>query len=282
MADTRERVAQPLDRQRADFLRSCRARIKPSDVGLPDPKRRRTEGVRRGDVAALSGISVAWYTWLEQGREIRVSDDVLERICHTFRLTGDERVYLFSLVQQRPPRVQAEPECAVPDPIERLVAGMAVPCIAMNVRWDILGWNELSRRLYRDYTQVPPPRRNLAELMFLHLNQQSDLLDPQHTAQRLIAKLKVDYSTYGRDPRFEAMIERLERSSPLFRTMWRSPDINVGSYGVHRFQHRAYGELAFEHTSCLPDGHPTLRMVMCMPADARSREVVAQLCRELT
>jgi transcriptional regulator with XRE-family HTH domain len=280
MTDTREQIAQPLARQRADFLRNCRARIKPSDVGLPDPKRRRTEGVRRGDVAALSGISVAWYTWLEQGREIRVSDDVLERICQTFRLTGDERVYLFSLVQQRAPRVQAEPECAVPESIERLVTGMAVPCIAMNVRWDILGWNELSRRLYRDYAQLPAPRRNLAEMMFLHADRQGDLVDPENTAQRLIAKLKVDYSTYGRDPRFEAMIQRLERSSPLFRTMWRSPDFNVGSYGVHRFQHRVYGELAFEHTSCLPDGHPTLRVVMCMPADARSREVVAQLCRE--
>jgi hypothetical protein len=98
----RKPVRPPIDRQRAEFLRSCRARIKPSDLGLPEPQRRRTEGLRREDVAALSGVSVAWYTWLEQGRQMRVSDEVLERICHTFRLSEDERVYLFSLVQRRP------------------------------------------------------------------------------------------------------------------------------------------------------------------------------------
>ncbi|MBK6674941.1 MAG: helix-turn-helix domain-containing protein [Proteobacteria bacterium] len=107
IANTRSQTRQPLGRQRAEFLRSCRARIKPSDVGLPDPQRRRTAGLRREDVAALSGVSVAWYTWLEQGRDMRVSDEVLERICQTFKLTDDERVYLFSLVQQRAPRVQA-------------------------------------------------------------------------------------------------------------------------------------------------------------------------------
>src|SRR5690348_7959068 len=98
-ANTRKNSRLPIDQQRAEFLRSCRARIKPSDLGLPVPQRKRTDGLRREDVAALSGVSVSWYTWLEQGRDMRVSDDVLERICQTFRLSEDERVYLFSLVQ---------------------------------------------------------------------------------------------------------------------------------------------------------------------------------------
>src|SRR5215470_10322862 len=84
---TRRTSRLPIDRQRAEFLRSCRARMKPSDLGLPVPQRKRTDGLRREDVAALSGVSVSWYTWLEQGREMRVSDEVLERICQTFRLS---------------------------------------------------------------------------------------------------------------------------------------------------------------------------------------------------
>src|SRR5215471_18637596 len=92
----------PIDRQRAEFLRSCRARINPADLGLPVPQRKRTEGLRREDVASLSGVSVSWYTWLEQGRDMRVSDEVLERISQTFKLSEDERIYLFSLAKHRP------------------------------------------------------------------------------------------------------------------------------------------------------------------------------------
>src|SRR6187399_760803 len=123
VANTRSAVRQPLGRQRAEFLRSCRARIKPADVGLPDPQRRRTAGLRREDVAALSGVSVAWYTWLEQGRDMRVSDEVLERICQTFRLSEDERIYLFSLVQHRPPRLGRDSRFDAPIDIVRMISG---------------------------------------------------------------------------------------------------------------------------------------------------------------
>src|SRR5262245_24387236 len=99
------------DHQRAEFLRLCRSRIKPEDAGLAAGRRSRTDGLRREDGAALSGVSVSWYTWLEQGRDIRVSEELLERICRTFRLTADERTYLFSLVQRRLPRTQA-PGCS--------------------------------------------------------------------------------------------------------------------------------------------------------------------------
>ena len=89
-------------RQLIDFLKSCRARLSPSEVGLPDTSRRRTPGLRREDVAAVAGVSVTWYTWLEQGRDIHVSADVLERICATLRMSPDERQYLFALVHHRP------------------------------------------------------------------------------------------------------------------------------------------------------------------------------------
>lgn len=282
IANTRSQTRQPLGRQRAEFLRSCRARIKPSDVGLPDPQRRRTAGLRREDVAALSGVSVAWYTWLEQGRDMRVSDEVLERICQTFKLTDDQRVYLFSLVQQRAPRVQGAPQFEVPPEIERLVTGMTIPAIARNLRWDVLAWNELNSRVFRDYSRIPAGERNLLELLFSSTTAYDDTPEgTQQRLQRIVAKVKVDYSAFGSDRRFESLVQRLERNSPLFRTLWRSPDVNAGSLGVHRFRHREYGDVAFEHVSCIPDGHPTVRIVMCMPADARTRALLAQLNQEL-
>src|ERR1700742_2979427 len=86
---TRKRLRSPVDRQRAEFLRRCRTRMDPAELGLPPAKRKRTAGLRREDVAALSGVSASWYTWLEQGREMRVSDEVLERLCLTLRLSED-------------------------------------------------------------------------------------------------------------------------------------------------------------------------------------------------
>ena len=282
IANPRPQTRQPLGRQRAEFLRSCRARIKPADVGLPDPQRRRTAGLRREDVAALSGVSVAWYTWLEQGREMRVSDEVLERICQTFKLTDDERVYLFSLVQQRAPRVQGSPRFEVPPEIERLVTGMTIPAIARNLRWDVLAWNELNSRVFRDYSRIPQGERNLLELLFSGTTSYDDTPEGvQQRLRRIVAKTKVDYSAFGSDRRFESLVQRLERSSPVFRSLWRSPDVNAGSYGIHHFRHREYGDLAFEHVSCIPDGHPTVRIVMCMPADARTRALIAKLNQEL-
>ncbi|MEJ1963882.1 MAG: helix-turn-helix domain-containing protein [Gammaproteobacteria bacterium] len=92
-------------------------------------------------VASLSGVSACWYAWLEQGRDMRVSDDVLERLCGTLKLSEDERVYLFSLVQHRAPRVRTDEEGEAPAEVVRLIESLPMPAIAMNLCWDVLAWN---------------------------------------------------------------------------------------------------------------------------------------------
>ena len=269
----RKPLRSAIDRQRAEFLRSCRARIKPSDLGLPEPQRRRTEGLRREDVAALSGVSVAWYTWLEQGRQMRVSDEVLERICHTFRLTDDERTYLFSLVQQRPPRLQPDGGQTAPIEVVRMIEAAAVPAVILNLRWDPLAWNKLNSLLLRDYDALPPGQRNLLEILFTTPPSMNPA-EFETTAARVLAKLRVDYSRSGKDPLFEAMIRRMENISPLFRRMWRAPEINVRSYGEYRVRHAEFGQLVFENTAYVPDGHPAIRVVMLTPFDEPTRQAV--------
>src|SRR6478736_1419574 len=143
-------------RQLIDFLKGCRARLSPSQVGLPDTNRRRTPGLRREDVAALAGVSVTWYTWLEQGRDIQVSADVLERVCATLRMSPDEREYLFTLVQHRPAPIKAT----------RILDALGVPAVMMTARWDVIAWNELTR-LFRDYSALPRDRRNLLRILLV-------------------------------------------------------------------------------------------------------------------
>jgi transcriptional regulator with XRE-family HTH domain len=281
IGNTRTSRRLPIDRQRAEFLRSCRARIKPSDLGLPVPQRKRTDGLRREDVAALSGVSVSWYTWLEQGRDMRVSDEVLERICHTFRLSEDERIYLFSLVQHRPPRLHRDARFEAPPEIVRMIQGVAAPAVVMNLRWDVLAWNTLNSVFFRDYAATAPAERNLVEILFTRPPFYEDSLEFESMARRVLAKLRVDYSKAGKDPKFDALIHRLCTVSPVFRRIWRTPEINVRSYGIHRFKHPKHGPLAFEHTSYVPDGHPAVRVVICMPDDAPTREAVAKIHSEL-
>ena len=265
----------PMAQQRSEFLRNCRARIQPGDIGLPEPQRRRTRGLRREDVAALSGVSLAWYTWLEQGREIRVSDDVLERICNTFRLSEDERTYLFTLVQNRPPRPTTEDTPEIEPALVRLMDNLEVPAVLCNLRWDVLHWNRLQGALYRDYSQLALSRRNLIEVLFDQTVDTTVSAEFEQTARRVLAKLRVDYSRSGNDPKFESLIRRMEADSPLFRRIWRTPEINVRSYGLHRFTHAVYGPLAFEHTSYFPEGHPMQRLVMCLPQDDATRAALA-------
>jgi transcriptional regulator with XRE-family HTH domain len=271
----------PIDRQRAEFLRSCRARINPADLGLPVPQRKRTEGLRREDVASLSGVSVSWYTWLEQGRDMRVSDEVLDRIAQTFKLSEDERIYLFSLVQHRPPRLSREARLEAPPEIVRMIDRVAVPAVVMNLRWDVLAWNRLNSIIFRDYAATPAAERNLVEILFTRQSYYTEPAEFEKMARRMLAKLRVDYSKSGDDPRFEALIRRLEMLSPVFRRVWRSPEINIRSYGIHRFRHPQFGELAFEHTSYVPDGHPTVRVVLCTPDDDATRRAVELVRGEL-
>ncbi len=275
------RLRSQVDHQRSEFLRMCRARIKPEDVGLPTGQRARTGGLRREDVAALSGVSASWYTWLEQGRDIRVSDEVLERLSQTFRLTEDERTYLFSLVQHRMPRVLGEGQQEAPPDVARMLQSIGVPAIAMNLRWDVLAWNPLTAALYRDYGKLPVGERNLLEILLTRPVRHMTAAQLEATAQRLCARLRYDYSKYADDPKFEALVRRLSASSPLFNRVWRVPDFTLRAYGLHRFAHARYGALSFEHTSYVPDGHHNIRVVVCTPENVATRRAVAQASAEL-
>ena len=161
-----------------------------------------------------------------------------------------------------------------------MINGVTAPAVVTNLRWDVLAWNRLNSLIFRDYGASPPSERNLVETLFTRPSYYEDPKEFENMARRVLAKLRVDYSKSGDDPRFEALIRRLDTLSPVFRRVWRTPEINVRSYGIHRFRHPLYGDLAFEHTSYVPEGHPTVRVVLCTPDDAATRQVVARVNTE--
>lgn len=272
-AKPRARLRTPLDHQRSEFLRRCRLRLDPGDVGLPADRRSRSGGLRREDVAALAGVSASWYTWLEQGRDIRVSDAVLERVSQALRLNDDERTYLYSLVQHRLPRLQQDTGSEAPADVLRMIHALPNPAVLMNLRCDILAWNAANSALYFDYGTLPPGERNLLEMLLLRPVQLTPT-QVENAVRRLIGRLRFDYSKCAGDPKFEALFRRLVTHSPLFARLWRVPDVSLNAFGVHTLHHDRFGVLTFEHTSYVPDGHPFLRVVVCTPENAAARRAV--------
>jgi transcriptional regulator with XRE-family HTH domain len=267
----------PQRAQLSKFLKNCRARVSPSDAGLPEPDRRRTAGLRREDVAALAGVSVTWYTWLEQGRDVHVSANVLERISSTLRLSDEERDYLFTLAQNRPPPLAIGKPDKVAPAILRMIEALDVPALVMSLRWDVVAWNELYAKAIRDYSELPPDQRNLARILFTRPEYRIDEEEYEAMVRRVVPKLRVDYSQAGCDPDFEALIDELNEASSGFQRAWRDTTVMARSYGINVVRHATLGKISFEHTSYVPEGHPALRLVIYVPQDAAVAEKIAKM-----
>lgn len=266
--------------QLSEFLRSCRGRLSPTRVGLPERRRRRTPGLRREDVAALAGVSVTWYTWLEQGRDIQVSADVLERISGALKLSTTEREYLFALVQNRPPPKKGSGDSQSPAAVERMMSSLALPAIVMTARWDVVAWNSMAVAVFRDYEQIPPERRNLLKILLIDdevYQPDSELYDTM--ARRVLAKFRVDYSQFSGELEFESLIDELNRDSDAFRRLWNSPEVLGYSEGVAEYSQ--HGGLKLEHTSYVPEAATGLRLVIYAPHDEATASKLDRIKQEL-
>lgn len=269
-------------RQLTGFLKTCRARISPTEAGLPDTSRRRTPGLRREDVAALAGMSVTWYTWLEQGREVRASADVLEKIATALRMSPDEREYLFALVQHRPAPYLADEGERVSPEIRRMLDDLNLPAFVMTWRWDVVAWNQLAATVFRDYSKLDPRDRNLIRFILLDPQYRVDPREHEETVSRVLARFRLEYSHTPNDERMNALIKELSENCPDFERLWvRSIEVSTRFHGIVT-RHAKYGRLTFEHTSYVPEGSPKLRLCIFAPHDDATRRRIAALNRDLT
>ncbi|MGD2168320.1 MAG: helix-turn-helix transcriptional regulator [Gammaproteobacteria bacterium] len=265
------------------FLKDRRARIKPADLGLPDAARRRTPGLRREDVAAIAGVSVTWYTWLEQGRDIRVSEQVLEKIATALRLDSDERDYLFMLTQHRLPAPAPADEHYhdVGETLRRMIDSLGIPAIVTTERWDVLYWNSLVTAVIRDYRQFEPAERNLLKILFINEADRLSRKDFEAMAHRVVPKFRVDFSQSAAPEAFEDLVDELSQASSLFKQLWDYPDLATRSVGVHTLDHEKHGPLQFEHSSYVPEGSPHLRVIIYAPWNEGSASIIAEQAQKI-
>ena len=197
------------------FLKSRRARISPATVGLPNGRRRRTPGLRREEVADLAGVGLTWYTWLEQGRDIRVSPEVLAAIARALQLEPAERAHLFRLAGHAPPAT--EPAAASISPRLRRVldAWDPFPAHVAGRRRDLLAWNRASE-VINGWSRLPEGRCNLLWFMFLVPTTRRLLLDWEQEAPLSVAALRAEAGRDLGEPDYQELIGGLLEGSPDF------------------------------------------------------------------
>ena len=237
-------------RELADFLRNRRAAIAPEDVGLPGGGRRRTPGLRREEVAQLAGVGTTWYTWLEQGRDVRASRSVLDALADALRLTPAERrhVLLLGRGEQLPP---APAECEEVSPaVRRLVANLGLsPGYILGRRWDYLAWNDAMAAVFGDPGAVAPEHRNQVWLFFTDPGRRKLMPDWPRFARMLLSRFRADYARHVGDPDFEQLIADLHAASPEFRRWWSQHEVKGDTDGRKEIIHPVAGRMLFEHAA---------------------------------
>lgn len=245
----------------SEFLRSRRERLDPVDVGLIPTGRRRTPGLRREEVAALAGIGLTWYTWLEQGRDISVSASFLDSLSRVLKLDAAERRYLYLLTQQRPPVEPGKTWCVVPPLIHHLMGDLKLsPAYVINLRWDVIAWNKAADYVF-NFSKYEPERRNLLWMIFTDQATRM-LLDPwEAQAHQLISRFRSDFVRATQAPDICELIKDLENIDPDFKTWWHEQDIHGPYYGKRQLNIAGIGRVSFGNTMLTIDQERHLRLV---------------------
>ncbi|MDF2695619.1 MAG: transcriptional regulator, partial [Labilithrix sp.] len=162
---------------------------------------------------------MSWYTWLEQGRDIQVSEPFLERLTRALRLTPTERVYLFALAQGRPAARPTIAPTSVSSALQGVLDAHPFPALVSTMRWDVLAWNKPAALLYGDFGLVPAPRRNALWLMFTDLGRRIRCPGWERQARATVARFRLDAARAADRTEFDALAAELEEVSPEFATI---------------------------------------------------------------
>jgi transcriptional regulator with XRE-family HTH domain len=252
-----------------DFLRTRRARLTPEAAGLPRGSRRKTPGLRRAEVAQLVGVSVDWYTWLEQGRAITPSTQVLERLAQTLRLDMSERTHLFLLAQQQPPPALAlEPESVSPA-LQRFIDQFGTrPAFVSGRRWDVLARNAAGGAVFVDDRRMTGPHeRNTIWNVFTNPQARHFIVNWEDDARYLLAQLRSSYARYPGDAQLAELIHDLLRASPEFRAWWPDHEVRGGQERRKILNHPQVGHLVLERLIFEVLDTPNLKVIVYTPLD---------------
>ena len=250
--------------QLSKFLKSCRQRIDPETVGLPVRPRRRNPGLSRSEVATLAQMSVDWYTWLEQGRDIHPSVEVLNQLAKVFQLTEAEKRHLYSLCEHTP--VLTEILDADIQLMQGLIAHLAkVPAFVLRKDWQILAQNDAADKFFNTWSNLKDEDKNLLYLFFTEPIFTQHLREWKWHAKLAIRQFRAIYVTEIGNPTFSSLIERLSEISPQFKRWWAETDVTGRDRGRKEFDHPLFGYCDYDYTILRPAENQAVEVIAFIP-----------------
>ena len=278
MADETRRSARHAEL--AAFLRAQRARLRPADVGLPEdshPGRRRTPGLRREEVAEIAGVSLTWYTWLEQGRNITASEQVIDAVARALRLDPDQRRHIRGLAGLST-AVREKPVDDVLPRLQRLVDAASPSIASVYDRYfDYVVWNTPYRLIRHDPATLPDGRRNLLWMMFGDEGSRARLVRWEPAARAVLSQFRAAAGQRPGDQRFSELVAELTGISPEFRAWWAEYTIRDFRPATIAVDHPGIGVIDLEMFQLRPVEHPDMVLVLQVPAGRDALQRVSSL-----
>jgi transcriptional regulator with XRE-family HTH domain len=255
----------PYARELGDFLRARRGRLRPQDVGLEPGGRRKVSGLRREELALLAGLSTDYYQRMEQGREVRPSDDVLDALAAALELDDTGRRHLFALARAArrpaPARPERHPE-HVPESTRRLLRTMGTPAVVLGRHLDVLAYNDLAVALLGDPESLAPDRPNMLMAMFQDPDARDRCTDWESMALDYIGMLRAAVAADPTHPRAIEVVGELSIRSGEFRRLWARHDVRETVRGTKTFRHPQVGDLTLDWDTYPLPGNPGPMMVV--------------------
>jgi len=260
------------------FLQDRRAKLDPARVGLP-LGRRRTRGLRREEVALRAGVSVTWYTFLEQGRGGRPSAEVLDCLAVALDLSDAERQHLYLLAQNRPPEPEFQPVQNVSPQTQRLLDALDLsrcPAYVRTPAWNVLAWNTGAIAMFGDYFGTPEQERNLLTMYFLDPSLRERNPQWEEVAAALVAAFRAEMTLIGAAGEAAVVASTLSERSPEFRALWQRHDIEVRMGTAKTIVHPELGPVTFETSTVRLADPGNLSLVVFNPVNEADRARVGE------
>jgi len=261
----------------ADFLRSRRERMTPERAGLPPAPRRRTPGLRREEVAQLAGVGVTWYTWLEQGRSINASTQVLDAIARTLELDAAEHRHLYTLAQVPDVRPAMMPSCGLPAEIRPILDGMGHAATVVNERFDMIATNLMFDVMFPSVLAQEKCNQNVFLCMYDHPECCHPFINRHETLPPMVATLRGAYARHVGEPYWEDFLKDMISRSEHFAELWSRNEVAGFGQLLRVYYQPAVGILRFISTSFGIHSTAGLRMQVLVPADEESAAAHARL-----
>jgi transcriptional regulator with XRE-family HTH domain len=268
-------------RELGAFLRSRRERVSPEQVGMPPSRRRRTPGLRREEVAQLAGVGVTWYTWLEQGRDINPSAEVLDAIARTLQFDAHEHAHLFTLAGVAMTTIVDECRGLCPTVQPLLDQLEPFPACVVNARLDLLGFNRVYASFFDDLETMPIEDRNVLWLSFTHPRWRDVIVDWDDVVGRMVAEYRAAMAEHLDEPAWKTLVARLHRASPDFTAVWERHDVQGVESRTKRARHPVVGLLRLDYTNLWLGQRLGTRIIAFTPADERTRNRLDELHESL-